>query len=73
MAGGQLLSWNGTAAEAWHSYVDAWHKPEMICALTEFRALGGFRPVGIARKSERDADGRGWHDRICRTVVIRSR
>jgi GT2 family glycosyltransferase len=25
LAGGQLLSWNGTAAEAWHSYVDAWH------------------------------------------------
>jgi mannose-6-phosphate isomerase len=28
------------------NYKDAWHKPEMICALTEFRALGGFRTVG---------------------------
>jgi aminoglycoside 6'-N-acetyltransferase len=24
----------------------------------------GFRPVGVTRKSERDADGRGWHDSL---------
>ncbi len=22
----------------------------------------GFRPVGVTRRSERDADGKGWHD-----------
>ena len=25
LAGGQLLSWNASPAQAWHSYVDAWH------------------------------------------------
>jgi len=24
----------------------------------------GFRPVGILRRAERDADGRGWHDSL---------
>lgn len=24
----------------------------------------GFRPVGVMRLSERDADGRGWHDSL---------
>jgi aminoglycoside 6'-N-acetyltransferase len=24
----------------------------------------GFRPVGIMRRAERDADGRGWHDSL---------
>ena len=28
------------------NYADANHKPEMLCALTEFHALCGFRPVG---------------------------
>jgi mannose-6-phosphate isomerase len=32
------------------SYVDAWHKPEMLVALTEFDALCGFRdPAAAAR------------------------
>lgn len=22
----------------------------------------GFRPVGVMRRNERDADGSGWHD-----------
>ena len=30
------------------NYADANHKPEMICALTEFHALCGFRPVDDA-------------------------
>jgi GT2 family glycosyltransferase len=25
LTGGQLLGWNGPAAQAWHSYADAWH------------------------------------------------
>lgn len=25
LAGGQLLGWTGSPAEAWHSYADAWH------------------------------------------------
>ena len=24
----------------------------------------GFRPVGVMRSAERDADGRGWHDSL---------
>jgi aminoglycoside 6'-N-acetyltransferase len=24
----------------------------------------GFRRVGVMRRSERDADGRGWHDSL---------
>ena len=24
----------------------------------------GFKPVGVMRQSERDADGRGWHDSL---------
>jgi aminoglycoside 6'-N-acetyltransferase len=24
----------------------------------------GFRPIGVARRSERDPDGRGWHDSL---------
>lgn len=31
------------------NYRDAWHKPEMIYALTHFDALCGFRPVGAIR------------------------
>jgi GT2 family glycosyltransferase len=25
LVGGQLLTWNGTPGQVWHSYVDAWH------------------------------------------------
>jgi mannose-6-phosphate isomerase len=36
------------AHEAGHpSYVDAWHKPEMLVALTEFDALCGFRDPAV--------------------------
>ena len=28
------------------NYRDANHKPELLCALTDFDALCGFRPVG---------------------------
>ncbi|GAA0971404.1 mannose-6-phosphate isomerase, class I [Acrocarpospora macrocephala] len=31
-----------------HNYSDPWPKPEMICALTPFSALAGFRPPGEA-------------------------
>lgn len=41
----------GVPSDAPHRvYRDAEHKPEMICALTEFEALCGFRPV--ARTAE---------------------
>ncbi|GAA2020851.1 mannose-6-phosphate isomerase [Nakamurella flavida] len=29
------------------NYRDSWHKPELICALTEFHALCGFREPGV--------------------------
>jgi RimJ/RimL family protein N-acetyltransferase len=29
-----------------------------------------FRPVGIMRRSERDADGRGWHDGLLMEFVV---
>jgi aminoglycoside 6'-N-acetyltransferase len=29
----------------------------------------GFRPVGVMRKSERDADGEGWHDSLLMELV----
>jgi aminoglycoside 6'-N-acetyltransferase len=30
----------------------------------------GFRAVGVMRRSERDADGRGWHDGLLMEVVV---
>jgi aminoglycoside 6'-N-acetyltransferase len=30
----------------------------------------GFRPVGIMRSYERDADGRGWHDGLLMELVV---
>ncbi|GAA0404958.1 mannose-6-phosphate isomerase, class I [Microbispora corallina] len=30
------------------NYADPWHKPEMICAITPFRGLAGFRPADQA-------------------------
>lgn len=35
------------------NYRDASHKPELICALTEFRALCGFRPVTVTLRALR--------------------
>jgi aminoglycoside 6'-N-acetyltransferase len=29
----------------------------------------GFRPVGVLRLSERDADGRGWHDSLLMELI----
>ncbi len=36
------------------------------------RAYGkaGFRPVGVMRRAERDADGRGWHDDLLMELVV---
>ncbi|WP_029089630.1 mannose-6-phosphate isomerase, class I [Brevibacterium album] len=31
------------------SYRDEWHKPELVCALSEFHALCGFRPLAAVR------------------------
>lgn len=30
----------------------------------------GFRTVGVMRRSERDADGRGWHDSLLMELVV---
>ena len=30
----------------------------------------GFRPVGVMRLAERDADGRGWHDSLMMELVV---
>lgn len=30
----------------------------------------GFRPVGVMRRSERDADGNGWHDALLMELVV---
>jgi RimJ/RimL family protein N-acetyltransferase len=30
----------------------------------------GFKPVGIMRLAERDADGRGWHDALMMELVV---
>ena len=30
----------------------------------------GFTPVGVMRLSERDADGRGWHDSLMMELVV---
>jgi aminoglycoside 6'-N-acetyltransferase len=29
----------------------------------------GFRPVGVMRRSERDADGNGWHDSLLMELI----
>ena len=41
------------------NYKDANHKPELLCALTEFQALCGFRPVGETLRLL-DALGLAW-------------
>ena len=30
----------------------------------------GFRPVGVMRLAERDADGKGWHDSLMMELVV---
>lgn len=30
----------------------------------------GFRPVGVMRRAERDADGEGWHDALLMELVV---
>jgi RimJ/RimL family protein N-acetyltransferase len=30
----------------------------------------GFKPVGVMRRAERDADGRGWHDSLLMELVV---
>lgn len=30
----------------------------------------GFKPVGVMRLAERDADGRGWHDALMMELVV---
>jgi aminoglycoside 6'-N-acetyltransferase len=30
----------------------------------------GFEPVGVMRRYERDADGKGWHDGLLMELVV---
>lgn len=41
------------------SYRDDWPKPELTCALTEFHALSGFRPLATSAPVLRVLDGGG--------------
>jgi aminoglycoside 6'-N-acetyltransferase len=36
---------------------------ENVAAIRAYEKAG-FRPVGAMRRSERDADGEGWHDSL---------
>ena len=36
---------------------------ENVAAIRAYEKAG-FKPVGVMRRSERDADGRGWHDSL---------
>ncbi|GAA1820453.1 mannose-6-phosphate isomerase, class I [Luedemannella flava] len=36
------------AAAPWRNYVDPWHKPELLVAVSDFEALCGFRPPAQA-------------------------
>ena len=52
----------GIALDAPHRvYRDANHKPELICALTEFDALCGFRPLAATVELLRALTARGAH------------
>ena len=52
----------GIALDAPHRvYKDANHKPELICALTEFDALCGFRPLTATVELLRALTARGAH------------
>jgi RimJ/RimL family protein N-acetyltransferase len=42
---------------------------ENIAAVRAY-TKAGFRPVGVMRLSERDADGAGWHDSIYMELVV---
>jgi aminoglycoside 6'-N-acetyltransferase len=41
---------------------------ENIAAVRAYEKAG-FRPVGVMRRAERDADGRGWHDVLLMELV----
>jgi aminoglycoside 6'-N-acetyltransferase len=39
-----------------------------VAAIRAYEKVG-FRPVGVMRRYERDADGRGWHDGLLMELV----
>jgi aminoglycoside 6'-N-acetyltransferase len=41
---------------------------ENVAAVRAYEKAG-FRPVGVMRRAERDADGRGWHDALLMELV----
>jgi aminoglycoside 6'-N-acetyltransferase len=40
-----------------------------VAAIRAYRKAG-FEPVGVMRRSERDSDGRGWHDALLMELVV---
>lgn len=42
---------------------------ENVAAIRAYEKAG-FKPVGIMRKAERDADGGGWHDSLLMELVV---
>ncbi len=40
-----------------------------VAAIRSYEKVG-FRPVGVMRAYERDADGRGWHDGLLMELVV---
>lgn len=45
---------------------------ENVAAIRAYEKAG-FEPVGVMRKSERDADGGGWHDSLLMELVVEQR
>jgi aminoglycoside 6'-N-acetyltransferase len=42
---------------------------ENVAAVRAYEKAG-FKPVGVMKRSERDADGEGWHDSLLMELVI---
>jgi aminoglycoside 6'-N-acetyltransferase len=42
-----------------------------VVAIRSYEKVG-FRPVGVMRRYERDADGEGWHDGLLMELVVDS-
>ncbi len=67
---GQGIGTEAVRRVARHLFEDrGHHRLEIDPAATNVAAIRayekvGFKPVGITRRSERDPDGRGWHDSL---------
>jgi len=45
---------------------------ENVAAIRAYEKAG-FKPVGVMRRHERDADGEGWHDSLLMELVVEER